>query len=668
MPGKNSGHRAIRVYTYCALALACVGMLVLSGVELKLHLELSHKQEQVQEMVTGLGQVQELIHAERMLNESLRGLPRTEQPLDDQEPYRLFQALQSELDIKQEAFALPAIHFREIALQFTDAQAEAAEHRDRALELISMKGQMNPTLRKAVSPTLAEEFAALDQIEDQMGLYALRASQEVSDIVQELQLQSDGVRGWIWTLSILMISLLIIGGAALNVVLSRIFHDIRRSQEETQRQHLELESTHQQETELRKSLDRERAMLETVLATVPLGVFWKDRDSVILGYNRAHIAMFGLDHPDQLIGTGGPDDHESFSEQQLDDFRRDDLRVMNSGLPLLGLEEDIVRADGTTVSVITNKVPMRDAEGQVIGVLGACMDITERKQLEQQLAHAQKMESIGQLAAGVAHEINTPTQFVSENMRFLGEAIEKFQKLIDQYEATLAVDLSVPDREQKQDELRQLKEDLGYGFIYDEAPKAVHESLEGLERICNIVTAMHEYSHPGDCSAHDFDLNRVVSTSATVCRNRWKFFAEIDYDLAADLPPVHGHAGAIGQVLINLIVNAADALEIHQPPQADGQPTGRIRLTTRQTPEWFEIVVSDNGPGIPEEMRSRVFDPFFTTKDIGRGSGQGLSITHNVIVNEHQGEIHLHNNPDGGASFTLRLPVAPPQEVTGDAA
>ncbi|MEM9419879.1 MAG: ATP-binding protein [Planctomycetota bacterium] len=666
---KRSSYRSVRVYTYCAVTLTCLGLLLLCGIELKLDLELSRKQDRVQAMVTGLGQVQELVHAEQRLNWAVRRVPLAEDPSNEgEDSHHAVQAMQEILERKQAAFSNHPPEFNKIAEQIAAAQEQSVAHRGRALELTAMSSQLQPAVRQAVTPSLADEHAALDQIEDRMDIYTRRAAHEVSALVDDLKLQSEGVRGWIWILSILLVGLILIGGVALNLILSRIFHDISRRQEETHRQHLELETTHHKETELRKSLDRERAMLETVLATVPLGVFWKDRDSVILGYNRAHIEMFGLDHPDQLIGTGGPDDHESFSEQQLDEFRRDDLRVMKSGLPILGLEENIVRPDGTTVSVITNKVPLRDDDGEIIGVLGACMDITERKQLEQQLSHAQKMESIGELAAGVAHEINTPTQFVSENMRFLGEVIEKFQRLIDQYETSLVHDSHDTGRAGRDDELRQLKDELGYDFIHTEAPQAVKESLEGLERICNIVTAMHEYSHPGDCSAHEFDLNRVVSTSATVCRNHWKFVAEIEYDLAPDLPPVYGHAGAIGQVLINLIVNAADALEGSRPPQPGSPPTGRIRLTTRHASEWIELVVSDNGPGIPEELRSRIFDPFFTTKDIGEGSGQGLAITHNVIVNKHQGEINLQNNDEGGACFTLRIPLEPPQKASADAA
>ncbi|MEO0513795.1 MAG: ATP-binding protein [Planctomycetota bacterium] len=479
--------------------------------------------------------------------------------------------------------------------------------------------------------------------------------------IKAIEIQVNRLVAWRLTLWTTIGAVVAGGGLAFYLRLSRLYREVAERQHETHRQNLELETVHLQELELRKTLDRERAMLELVLATVPQGVFWKNRDSVILGCNHALAEMLGLGHPDQLIGTGGPDDGESFTEQQLDDFRRDDLHVMQTGQPMLDYEEHINRADGVTLTLLTSKVPLRDPDGTIIGVLGASIDITQRKQLEHQLAHAQKMESIGQLAAGVAHEINTPTQFVSENMRFLGEAVDKFQRIIAQQEQFADPDAPAMDWAERHELLHDLKDEIDYDFINDEAPRAVQESLEGLERIRHIITAMREFSHPGENAAQTFDLNRVIRTSATVCRNRWKYIAELDFDLDPDLPTAYGHAGELGQVLVNLISNAADALEQNHPREAGRDATGRIRLTTRLTPRWIEIVVSDNGPGIPHHILPHVFDPFFTTKDVGQGTGQGLSITHHVVAVKHQGEIDVHNNPEGGATFTLRLPLEPPQ-------
>ncbi len=286
------------------------------------------------------------------------------------------------------------------------------------------------------------------------------------------------------------------------------------------------------------------------------------------------------------------------------------------------------------------------------------VDITERKELERQLTHTHQLESIGSLAAGIAHEINTPTQFVAENVRFLCDALEKLRR-VTAVQGQMLNDKDNPlSWEQRIASLQQTLREIDYEFIDKEAPLALRESLEGLDRIAEIVMAMRELSHPGDAAAQAFDLHRVLRTSATICRNRWKYVAELDFDLDDRIQEVHGHSGALGQVLVNLIVNATDAIEAHRPAEAGRHLTGRILIRTRQTDQAIDIEVIDNGPGIPIAQRSQLFDPFFTTKTLGHGTGQGLAIAQQVIVRQHQGEIDIFDTPGGGATFRLRLPAA----------
>lgn len=676
--GLRKGLNGVRIYTFLAVVFACGATLVLYGIEYKLNAQLLEKQGHVQEMVMGLSHMQELVHAEHRANSFVRSLnygPYSSNVFQI-DPFERIEALQKSLNEKRQDLILHPQTFPHLGTQFINAQLQTERQRKRILRLLIpiIQNQGGPesavtdTTQQAVNESLREHYVALSTLEEQVDLHARESGKIITLLVGQIEQQAERVRAWMWRLSLALISAIVFGGVAFYVALTRIYRDVNRRQTETHRQNLELETVHFKELELRKSLDRERSMLELVLATVPQGVFWKDRDSVILGCNHALVDMVGLGHPDQLIGTGGPDDNGSFSEKQLDEFRSDDLRVMQTGQPMLDFEEKITRADGVTLNLLTSKVPLRDTDGTIIGVLGASIDITKRKQLEHQLAHAQKMESIGQLAAGVAHEINTPTQFVSENMRFLGEAVEKFQRIIAQQERFADPEAPAMDWAQRHELLHNLKDEIDYEFINDEAPLAVQESLEGLERIRDIITAMREFSHPGENSAQTFDLNRVIRTSATVCRNRWKYIAEIDYDLDADLPTVYGHAGELGQVLVNLIINAADAVELKHAREAGRDATGRIRLATRATPQWIEITVSDNGPGIPDAIRQHVFDPFFTTKDVGQGTGQGLAITHHVVAVKHHGQINLENNTEGGATFTLRLPLDPPATVAAEAA
>ncbi|MEM1027637.1 MAG: ATP-binding protein, partial [Planctomycetota bacterium] len=253
-------------------------------------------------------------------------------------------------------------------------------------------------------------------------------------------------------------------------------------------------------------------------------------------------------------------------------------------------------------------------------------------------------------------------------MRFLGEAIDKFQQVIAQQERFADPDAPAMDWAERHELLHDLKDEIEYDFIYDEAPRAVQESLDGLERIRDIITAMREFSHPSENYSQRFNLNRVVQSSATMCRNRWKYVAELQYDLDPELPEIYGNAGELGQALVNLIVNAADALELSHPREAGRAATGRITIASRRTDAWVEVTVADNGPGVPEDLIPRVFEPFFTTKDVGQGTGQGLSITHNVIVNKHQGQLELNNQPQNGAIFTIRLPFDRNQTQTAEAA
>ena len=284
------------------------------------------------------------------------------------------------------------------------------------------------------------------------------------------------------------------------------------------------------------------------------------------------------------------------------------------------------------------------------------VEIADRKRLEGQLVHAQKMESIGQLAAGIAHEINTPTQYVGDNTRFLRDSIEDLLKLTDRYATLLA---SAKDGNIQADQIAELEseiEELDLEFIKEEIPKAIEQTLDGIDRVAEIVRAMKDFSHPGGTENTPTDLNKVIESTITVCRNRWKYVADLETDFQDDLPMVPCLVGEFNQVILNIIVNAADAIGSIVGDGGEGK--GRITVSTRQDGEWVEIRVSDTGGGIPEETRRKVFDPFFTTKKVGEGTGQGLAISHDVIVNKHGGTIDLDSEPGVGTTFIIRLPIA----------
>ncbi len=273
----------------------------------------------------------------------------------------------------------------------------------------------------------------------------------------------------------------------------------------------------------------------------------------------------------------------------------------------------------------------------------------ELKNTQTQLLGAQKMEAIGGLAAGIAHEINTPIQFVSDNVSFIKDSAIALAGFGQAHIAILDQLVDHPELGQQIRDLRQQWKDADCDFLLEELPDAIEETLEGATRVADIVKAMKEFAHPGQEDLTPSNINRIIETTVQVSRNEWKYVADVELDLDETLPMVPALPGPLGQSLLIIIVNAAQAMD----GKVEGK--GRIKISSRHLGEIVEIRVSDNGPGIPSDIIGRIFEPFFTTKEIGKGSGQGLSIAHSVIVDKHHGRIWAENT-DPGATFVLHLP------------
>ena len=271
--------------------------------------------------------------------------------------------------------------------------------------------------------------------------------------------------------------------------------------------------------------------------------------------------------------------------------------------------------------------------------------LADLQRTQAQLLQAQKLEAVGQLAAGVAHEINTPMQYIGDNTRFLEKAFIELTSILDQLDLSTIAEPSVR-------RLRMLRERV---------PRAVAGTIEGVESVARIVQAMKEFSHTGACELSPCDLNHCVTTAIDVARNEWKYVADLALDLAADLPLVPGMQRDLNQALLNIIVNAAHA--VGERGAAGGAGKGTIAVRTWADASWVHIAIADNGPGIPEAILDRLFDPFFTTKPVGKGTGQGLAITRAIVVDKHRGQLAVvspwpaASAPDhAGACFTIRLP------------
>ena len=299
--------------------------------------------------------------------------------------------------------------------------------------------------------------------------------------------------------------------------------------------------------------------------------------------------------------------------------------------------------------------PVRLESNELIGFLILGADITDRKAMEDMLAQTEKLKSIGQLAAGIAHEINTPTQYVGDNTRFLQDAFEDILEILSLYAELLEAVKSDTLTPELIDRLENGLEEADVGYLKDEIPPAIEQTLEGVERIGKIVRAMKEFSHPGQEEKTSIDINKAIESTITVARNEWKYVADMVTDFDADLPRVPCLPGEFNQVILNLIINAAHAIA----DEIDGQSSekGLIRITTRKKANFVEVIISDNGGGIPAAIQQRIFDPFFTTKEIGKGTGQGLTIAHSVIIEKHGGTLNLDSTVGEGTAFTICLPL-----------
>jgi signal transduction histidine kinase len=327
--------------------------------------------------------------------------------------------------------------------------------------------------------------------------------------------------------------------------------------------------------------------------------------------------------------------------------------------PLDALTRIIVRLAENDRSIVVPELPRHDEIGQLAQAIEtlranaerAVAAERERQTMEAQLRQAQKLEALGTLAGGIAHEINTPTQYVGDNIRFLKNSFADLGAVLECARALRNAAESAPQLALLATAQREAEVVADLDFLRTEIPTAIAQSLDGVDRIRQIVLAVKEFSHPDVKEVTAVDLNHAIETTVTVSRNQWKYIAELELALASDLPLVPCRSGEINQVLLNLIVNAAHAVE------AKGQGTGKITVATARRDGWAEIRVTDTGTGIPREICDRIFDPFFTTKAPGKGTGQGLAICHTIVVQKHGGSIEVDSILGKGATFVVRLPL-----------
>lgn len=421
-----------------------------------------------------------------------------------------------------------------------------------------------------------------------------------------------------------------------------------------------------------------RALLRTLLDKVPVSIYFKDRDGNFLLASRGLYERLGCTSLEEVVGRH---DRDFFDVSHASKAAGDERRILDGEADIVDCVEQEVFPDGRYAWVSTVKQPIHDGHGEIVGTFGVSMDITAQKQTEaelrdardeaqamgeeleatledlmstqNQLLQAQKLEAIGQLSAGVAHEINTPIQFISDNTSYIADTVPR---LGDAYAAAVRVvdearragiateSIEAFDRIVEPDRIDELVEDLA---------DAATESLDGARRVAEIVRALKAFAHPGSDATDTVDLNEVVESTLVVSRNEWKYVATIQEELDPDLPMIDGNRGRLQQVLLILVVNAAQAIASMQRKHK-----GRIDVGTRVVNGHVEVWVQDDGPGIPDSIAKRVYEPFFTTKEVGVGSGQGLAVAHRIVVEQHHGELDFAPTARGGTRFSIRLPLS----------
>ncbi|MBU0971968.1 MAG: PAS domain S-box protein [Proteobacteria bacterium] len=409
----------------------------------------------------------------------------------------------------------------------------------------------------------------------------------------------------------------------------------------------------QQELAQRKRAEKSLAVsekeFEAVFESVGEGFYRTDAQGRIIMANPVAVKMMGYTSLDEARGISmidlynNPDDRRVLLEQIFAQGR------------VSAYEVEMKKKDGQVIPVMVNAHVRHDANGQFIGIQGTVVDITHRKYQEMETAHSQKLAAIGSLAAGIAHEINTPIQYISDNTHFIQDAFQDFNQVLDAGSCFLETIKFQERNNEAAAAFEAAMDKIDLDFLRQEIPQAILQSLDGLAKVSRIVKSMKEFSHPGQEKWERIDINHVLDNTLVVAKNEYKYVAQMKTDFQASLPKVFCNSGELGQVFLNMIINASHAIA-----DVVGNGTkamGVITIKTRARGHWVEIRISDTGSGIPKKIQSHIFDPFFTTKEVGRGTGQGLAISHAVVVDKHRGKIGIESSSAKGTTFIIRLPV-----------
>ncbi len=398
----------------------------------------------------------------------------------------------------------------------------------------------------------------------------------------------------------------------------------------------------------KEELRHEHEFNQQLLAAIPSILIGVNREGLVTLWNHSAATTFGIDSS-RALNTHFSELEIQWNREMIDRGIADSramgpARIDNVAFRRPDGSEGIL---GLTINTIYEK-------GLDNGFLLLGSDVTERLKLEGQLQLAQKMEAVGELAAGIAHEINTPLQYVGDNIRFLKDSFGDMYALYRHYEKLICHCEEKAFAPEIVEDMKKANEEADIEFIMEEIPSAIEQSLDGVAKASSIVSAMKEFSHPGQKEKALGDINRILESTATVARNEWKYVADLKMELDEKLPLVKC-LPEINQVFLNMIVNAAHAIAEKLGKSSSGK--GLITIKTSHTEQFVEIRISDTGSGIPKEYLNKIYEPFFTTKEVGKGTGQGLAISHNIVVEQHHGTLEAESELNEGTTFIIRLPI-----------
>jgi PAS domain S-box-containing protein len=399
--------------------------------------------------------------------------------------------------------------------------------------------------------------------------------------------------------------------------------------------------------QINRQVARAREQLEQIFRALPGALFLSDRRGVVESLNAAAAELCCCSEAD-LIGSSIFERFDCPGELALS--------ALTFRGSLFRGEANCSTKTGQQIPVLLSAALLpstNDTDGLPAGVVCIALDMRERRKLEMALRQAQKLESVGRLAAGIAHEINTPVQFVGDSIHFVRDTMTDLLPLIEKYRTLrLSVLEGAPSLAVAQ-ESTQAEIDADLDYVLKNVPESIDRAIDGLNRVTVIVHAMKEFAHPDQKEMSQCDLNRCIQSTLTVARNEYKYVADVETDFG-EIPPVTCSVGEINQAILNVVVNAAHAIG---DVVKGTDKKGRIAIRTRRSGDTVVISIGDNGGGIPEAIRERIFDPFFTTKEVGKGTGQGLPIARSVVVEKHGGKFTFETEVGKGTTFFIRLPI-----------